>query len=182
MNKNSKNAELLAIPEIKKALDAGHVVVVDMVTTSNPGYINVYMAQFAEGPGINSSSSVNKAQALLLKFDSKALIRGIQNADVEMANQLKIGDSLNTVFGADFALEIHDSFIANPDFDHSPRATKEGEVIVCAETGQEIFREVSLTTKDEVSHNTIKAVVKSKYKGEEEKAGVSKTKLEGAKS
>lgn len=166
ISKNSTNPELLANPEIRELLEKGHVVLVDKAATTNDDFTTLFLACMGEG----GSSSLNKAQTMLLGFD-RQVIRGVQNAATAQADLIEIGQSLNELFDADFALQIEDSFEPSKDFDQKPRLGRnrdndELETLVCKETGKPIYRNVELVPREELNNTIINTVLESQYSGD----------------
>ena len=152
MNCKMKNTELIEIPEVKAALEAGKVVLIDKKPTSNPEYTNLYF--FGKVEGMGASSEVSAAAAMFLKWTTSYNQRAIQNARTEVADKFEVGHTFD-----DFALRCMDSL--EPSFQgHTPRVNSAGELL--QHKGKDIYRHFELVTKDELKakgHVTI-AVVK----------------------
>ena len=151
VNRNSSNEQLMAEAIIRAAVEAGFVILIDKVPTSNPEYTNLYFAGMVE---TQSASTVSKAQAELLGWSDTNvfLMRAQQNAKTAVADKFEIGK----VFEG-FALQIVDS--TSPSFpEHKPRQSKEGDVYL-NEENHPIYRSARLVTKEELTeqgHKTIK--------------------------
>lgn len=164
MNRNSKNVELLAIPEIKAVLEAGKVVVIEIANTANEAYKTLFLACQVKGLG---SSIVDKAKAALLGWnDGERIVRCVQNSATKIAEQLKPGDNLNDKFGANFTMKVKHSYEKSFE-EQTQRATREGEALVCSKTGKPVYEIAEVVLKEDFKgHELIQAVPVSKYVAE----------------
>lgn len=159
LSRKSKNQEILENPKIKANLEKGHVVVLEISDTRNDEYNTLFLVQYIEN---NNNSQLSNAQAALLGWN-KQLDRCVTNAAVEQIQGIEVGDSLNEKLNMDFCIQINDTYTPDPNFNHTPRATRDGELLVEATSGKEIYRHKTLTTKDVLEHTFLKTVVKSDY-------------------
>lgn len=153
VNSKSNNDALLASPEVVAAVEAGHLILIDKVPTSNPEYVSLYFAGMVETA---SSNTVSGAQAALLGWsdNSTFLMRAMQNAKAEIADKFETGKVFDQ-----FAIQIIDT--NTPAYEkQAPRQSKTGEIYV-DEFNKPIYRTGRLVTKDELAaegHKTIKRV------------------------
>jgi len=142
MNRNLTNAEILATAGIQELINAGKVVIIDKVTTSNPDFTNLYLMTQVEGIG----SSSNEAQELLLGWTAPVM-RCIANAKTEIADKFQLGSSLP----GDFTFRVTDH--TEPQFKgHGQRRDSDGNLLY-TEDNKPIFRQTTLVSKRELEAN-----------------------------
>lgn len=154
VNRKSTNDVLLNDNEVRTALDAGKVILLDKVATSNPEYTTLYFLGYVEVE--SSNTEVSAAQRLLLGWSDKSVypMRCVQNALTSVADNLTAGQSFDN-----FALRIVDTNV--PTYaNQEPRQSKTGETYFDAD-GHKIYRNVVLVTKEELQtkgHSIIRRV------------------------
>jgi hypothetical protein len=157
VNRNSSNEELLNNEAVRAAVEAGNVILIDKVPTSNPEYTNLYFAGMVE---TQSASTVSAAQSMLLGWSetNQYMMRAQQNSKTDVAEKFPLG----TVF-QDFALQIVDS--NTPAYsEQKPRQSKDGQLYL-DEAGNKIYRSARLVTKAELEdegHKTIRRAAVAK--------------------
>lgn len=146
INRNMKNAAIIeAMPEIKALLDAGRVVILDKVATSNPDYMNIYLMANVAGVGAEATA----AEQMLLGWDGAAstTLRCIQNAKTEIVNGLELG----TPLPEGFTFRVYD--VTTPEYKgHNQRQNKDGDLLH-TEDGLPIFRNTKLVSYKELEDN-----------------------------
>lgn len=172
MNNSMKNAELLAIKEVKEAIEAGKVVLIDKKVTSNPEFTNLYFFGPTEGLR-GASAEVSEAAAMLLGWNSKSTDRAIQNASTKIADNFQIGH----VF-PDFAIKCVDS--TQPSFKgQTCRQDNEGKILY--HNGSPIYRTSSIVTKAELAKSGHSVLEVTSRGAQEQPQGVNANSiLEGA--
>ena len=142
MNSTLKNTELLALPQVKAAIEAGNVILIDKKVTKDPNFTNLYF--FGSTEGIRGASSeVSEAAAMLLGWDTKQTDRCIQNAATAVADKFQIGH----VF-PDFAIRCVDT--TEPSFkEQEPRKDTSGNLFY--HNGKPIYRNRQIVTKAELA-------------------------------
>ena len=174
MNNSMKNIELMAIAEVKTALEAGKVVVIDKKVTADPNYTNLYLFANVDGLG-GGSGEVSEAAAMLLGWTGGSQQRAISNAKTEIANKITIGQSIDDVFGASFTLRCIDT-VEKQFQTHQPRIDSNGQIFFNG--NKEIYRTFELVTKEELDkkgHITLEVTSKGMPKPAEQPMGVSAT-------
>ena len=144
VNKNSKNSELELDPQVKAAMDANKIILIDKQPTSNPDYVTMYFVGMCETKSESTSElSAFQRQGLNFSDTSKFIMRSTANFSAEVANKTAIG----TTFDA--CLRITDS--NKPAWDkHEPRQNKAGEVYLDA-NGDKIYRNATPVFHEELA-------------------------------
>lgn len=142
VSRNLTNEQLLAIDSIREALEAGHVVLIDKVQTSNPEYTNLYFMGYCE---VTSGAEISEVQKALLGWDSSVFVMRVQqNAKTEIADKFTIGQAFPK-----FAVQIVDSL--QPSYaTQEPRKSKSGDVVTDINNNP-IYRSTRLVTQGELA-------------------------------
>lgn len=150
INSQMTNEQLLADANVKAAIEAGKVVIIDKKVTGNPDYTNIYFFGPVEGIGGSGNEGLSEAAAMFLDFNTSFNARCIQNAATRIANNFQVGQALD-----DFALRCVDKL--TPSFEgQAARQNKEGKIHY--HNGKEIYRNYELVTHAELGakgHQTI---------------------------
>jgi hypothetical protein len=163
INRNQTNETLMNVEEVRTALDAGNVVLIDKVATTNPEYTNLYFLGYCE---VASSSEVSEVQRQLLGWDSSIFpMRVQQNAKTEIADKFTIGQAFDK-----FAIQIVDSL--TPAFaDQKPRLSKSGDVVTDINDNP-IYRNTRLVTHDELAEHGHKIIERKRVNAAQAQASV----------
>ena len=142
VSRNLTNEQLLSNEEIRTALDAGHVVLIDKVVTSNPEYTNLYFMGYCE---VSNGGDISAVQKELLGWDSSVFaMRVQQNAKTAIADKFTIGQAFPS-----FAVQIVDSL--QPSYaTQEPRKSKSGDVVTDINNNP-IYRSTRLVTDVELA-------------------------------
>ena len=154
MNNLMKNTELMAIAEVKAAIEAGKVVIIDKKVTSDPNYTNLYLFANVDGLG-GGSNEVSEAAAMLLGWTGGYQQRAIQNAKTEIADKFAVGHAFEG-----FALRCIDTTEKQWQT-HQPRIDSNGQIFFNG--SKEIYRRFELVTKEELEkkgHITLEVTTK----------------------
>lgn len=148
LNRNMTNDALLANEDVKRALDAGHIVLIDRKATRKPEYTNLYFAGMVEGGG-----SVTETQAMFLDWDTKFIGRAIQNASTKIAEKMELGKVFDNL-----QLRMVDS--TKPHYaGQDPRENKDGKQLQDSD-GNAVYRKFEVVLQSEFTgHKTIEAKV-----------------------
>jgi hypothetical protein len=138
------NDELLAINEVKQAIDNGKIVIIDKVATSNPEYTNLYFIGKVEGLASSNTGVSSLAAQLLGWNNSEIYMRSIQNASTAVANQLPIGSALpGTIRVVDSVEKAFDNQTSRIDRDDNH----------LLHNGQPIYRSTEICTIEELAES-----------------------------
>lgn len=144
LNRNMTNDELLAINEVKQAIDNGKIVIIDKVATSNPEYTNLYFIGKVEGLASSNTGVSSLAAQLLGWNNSEIYMRSIQNASTAVANQLPIGSALpGTIRVVDSVEKAFDNQTSRIDRDDNH----------LLHNGQPIYRSTEICTIEELAES-----------------------------
>lgn|GEM_PF-5552848 len=144
LNRNMTNDELLAINEVKQAIDNGKIVIIDKVATSNPEYTNLYFIGKVEGLASSNTGVSSLAAQLLGWNNSDIYMRSIQNASTAVANQLPIGSALpGTVRVVDSTEKAFDN--------QTSRIDRDGNHLL--HNNQPIYRSTEICTHEELAES-----------------------------
>lgn len=154
INRNMTNDEILAIPAVKKQLDEGKLVIIDMVLTSRPEYTNMYFIGKVEGLPSSNTDVSDLAAQLLGWNNSDIYMRSVQNASTEIANQLQVG------MGIQGTIRVIDKLEA--EFDgQNPRIDRNNNILL--HNKQMIYRTTQICSADELAekgHETLEVTEK----------------------
>ena len=150
INRFMKNHEIIERDEVKYFFEEGYLIVIDVVETNNPEYINLYLlgnVDFGKG------GSLSKAEAQLAGINLERPMRCIALAKADIAEAYRPGD----IMPKEFTIRVEDSYEKSFD-SQPPRTTVDGEILV-GDDNKIIYRNTRVVTREELEenpHNIIK--------------------------